>query len=120
MFYSEKKRDISIAGKYDVVVAGAGPAGISAAVLAARGGAKVLIIEYLGDVGGISTSGLMSHFTGNANSKIYREILSRGAMHGEITTVIDPEKLKTVYLEMLAEAGADILLYTFVCEAIVE
>lgn len=126
MVYSEEKRDIPVAGKYDVIVAGAGPSGISAAVSAARCGAKVMIVEYSGSLGGISTSGLMSHFTGSVNSKIYREILSLSAMRNEgsaketITSVIDPEKLKMVYCDMLAEAKADILLYTFMCGAITE
>ena len=126
MFYTEVKRDIPIAGKYDIIVAGSGPSGISAAVSAARKGVKVLMIEYGNSVGGISTSGLMSHFTGNVGSRLYDEILSRSAMRndgeakGVITTMIDPEKLKMVYLDMLEEAGVDILLYTLVCDAIVE
>ena len=83
MVYTEEKRDIPVVGKYDVIVAGSGPSGISAAVAAARGGAKVLIVEYAGSLGGISTSGLMSHFTGSVNSKIYKEILSRSAMRNK-------------------------------------
>ena len=63
MFYTEKERQIEIAGEYDVIVAGSGPSGMAAAVAAARNGAKVLILEALGAVGGIATSGLMSHFT---------------------------------------------------------
>lgn len=45
--------------KYDVVVCGAGPAGFSAAVCAARGGAKTLLTERSGCLGGIWTSGLL-------------------------------------------------------------
>ena len=120
MVYSEGKRDIAVAGSYDVIVAGAGPSGISAAVSAARIGAKVLITEYCGSVGGISTSGLMSHWTGSVNSKLYREILSKNSSDGKVTNVINPEKLKTVYLDMLTEAKIDILLYTFVCGVITE
>ncbi|MCQ2400088.1 MAG: FAD-dependent oxidoreductase [Clostridia bacterium] len=40
---------------------------------------KTLLIESLGRVGGISTSGLMSHFTGNVDSNLYREILTKSA-----------------------------------------
>ena len=47
---------------YDVVVAGAGIAGISAAVKAAREGASVLLIEHYGFVGGMSTAGMVSPF----------------------------------------------------------
>lgn len=48
--------------KYDVIVAGAGIAGISAAVKAAREGVTVLLIEHYGFVGGMSTAGMVSPF----------------------------------------------------------
>ena len=69
--YHEGARDLPIAGEYDVIVAGAGPAGVSAAVMAARMGAKTLLLEYNNCPGGISTSGLMSHWTGTVQSKLY-------------------------------------------------
>ncbi len=109
---------------YDVIVAGAGPSGVAAAVKAAREGARTLLIEYFGAVGGMSTSGMMSHFTGSVNSRIYDEILSRAAEKNRYKQswreVIDPEMLKNTYIEMLAEAGVTILLYTLVTDAIVE
>lgn len=125
MFYTERERQTEIAGKYDVIVCGSGPAGMAAAVAAGRGGAKVLVIEALGSVGGIATSGLMSHFTGTVNSRLYEETLARMAEknvfgRGERRVEIDPEMLKEVYLEMLVEVGADLLLYTFVCGAVTE
>ena len=110
----------------DVLVLGSGPAGFAAAYTAAKNGAKVIIVEQSGDIGGISTSGLMSHWTGSCGSPLYHEILSRsaekneGEHHGVITKYIDPEKLKTVYLEMLFESGVKILLYTFAVDAICE
>lgn len=48
--------------RYDIIVAGAGIAGISAAVKAARLGASVLLIEHYGFVGGMSTAGMVSPF----------------------------------------------------------
>lgn len=122
----EPAREIPVAGEYDVIAAGAGPAGVSAAVTAARNGARVLLIEAGGAPGGISTCGLMSHFTGTVNSSLYREILTRmaekneGEGHGKVVVQIDPEKLKNVYWEMLLEAGVDVRLYTFVCGALTE
>ena len=110
----------------DVLVLGSGPAGFAAAYTAAKNGAKVIIVEQSGDIGGICTSGLMSHWTGNCDSPLYREILHRsankneGEHHGVITKYIDPEKLKTLYLEMLFESGVKILLYTFAVDAICE
>ncbi len=123
-FITEEKKQTPIAGRYDVIVAGSGPSGFSAAVSAARNGAKTLIIESLSSVGGVSTSGLMSHFTGTADSKLYREILNRSHEKDYFDcpdkTKIDPEMLKTTYLEMLKESGVDILLYTLVCDTLVE
>ena len=46
-------------GKYDVAVCGGGIAGVSAAVAAARNGAKVILIEGYGSLGGTVTEGLM-------------------------------------------------------------
>ena len=86
---------------YDVIVAGSGPSGIAAAVMAARGGARTLLVEWQGSVGGISTTGLMSHFTGTCDSRLYREVLDRAAeknYFGQARTVaIDPEMLKITY-----------------------
>lgn len=111
--------------KFDVVVVGSGPAGVAAAIVAARQGAKTLIIESCGRVGGISTSGMMSHFTGRVGNAIYHEILKRAAKKnpfdkGKVTKYIDPELLTLTYLEMLEEAGAEILLYTTFCDVAME
>ncbi len=106
----------------DVLVLGSGPAGFAAAYTAAKNGAKVIIVEQGGDIGGISTSGLMSHWTGSCGSPLYHEILHRSAQKNdykaENITLIDPEKLKTLYLEMLSEVDCNIMLYTFAVDAI--
>lgn len=108
----------------DVLVLGSGPAGFSAAYTAAKNGAKVVLVEQSGDVGGISTSGMMSHWTGRCGSPLYHEILQRSAEKNEgvhkgiITKYIDSEKLKTLYLEMLSEVGVQLMLYTFAEDAL--
>lgn len=108
----------------DVLVLGSGPAGFAAAYTAAKNGAKVILVEQGGDVGGISTSGLMSHWTGSCGSPLYWEILKRsadkneGEHKGVITIFIDPEKLKTLYMEMLNEVHVQLMLYTFGYDAI--
>lgn len=51
----------------DVLVLGSGPAGFAAAYAAAKNGAKVILVEQCGDVGGTSTAGLMSHWTGRCS-----------------------------------------------------
>ncbi len=108
----------------DILVLGSGPSGFAAAYTAARNGAKVVLVEQNGDVGGISTSGLMSHWTGSCGSPLFNEILIRSAQKNEgefankIDNIIDPEKLKTLYLEMLDEVGCRLMLYTFAEDAI--
>ena len=51
---------------YDVIVAGGGPAGIAAAVSAARLGAKTALIERYGILGGMLTSGHVQPILGRA------------------------------------------------------
>ncbi len=108
----------------DVLVLGSGPSGFAAAYTAAKNGAEVILVEQSGDVGGISTSGLMSHWTGSCDSPLFNEILRRsaekneGGLKNKITNIIDPEKLKTLYLEMLDEVGCRVMLYTFAEDAI--
>ena len=110
---------------YDVIVVGSGPAGVSAAISAGRNGAKTLLIESLGRVGGISTSGMMSHFTGRCGNKLYLEILDRAKAKNHYfpeleKKYIDPELLTLTYIEMLEESGVDILLYTTFCDVLME
>lgn len=102
-----------VVAEYDVIVVGGGPAGFAAAVCAAREGAKTCIIEQCGGIGGVATSGLMSHWTGNTQGGFYEEILQRSAEKPELRQTIHPEKLHGVMLEMLLEAGVEVRLYTF-------
>lgn len=102
-----------IVAEYDVIVVGGGPAGFAASVCAAREGAKTCIIEQCGGIGGVATSGLMSHWTGNTQGGFYEEILQRSAEKPELRQTIHPEKLHGVMLEMLLEAGVEVRLYTF-------
>lgn len=117
--------EIVLERSYDVVVAGSGPAGIGAAINAGRNGAKTLIIESMGRVGGVSTAGLMSHFTGTVGNKTYHEVIRRASSKNILQKAsynvnIDPELLTITYLEMLEEAGVDILLYTSVCDVVMD
>ncbi len=55
----EAARDIRVFGETEVLVVGGGPAGIAAAISAARNGAKTILIERYGHLGGMSTGGLV-------------------------------------------------------------
>ncbi|MBO4572815.1 MAG: FAD-dependent oxidoreductase [Clostridia bacterium] len=117
------ERDIAVKNGYDVIVVGSGPAGIAAAVTAGRNGVKTLLVESQGRVGGTATAGFMSHWTGTVGNKIYWEILKRHNLKcgkDEKSIWIDPELLTITYIEMLEEAGVDMLLYTTVCDVVMD
>ena len=78
------KRDIPIDDGYDVCVLGGGPAGTAAAICAARLGARVLLVEATGCLGGLGTSGLVTAFDPMANGE---ERLVCGLM-GEIVDTL--------------------------------
>ncbi len=122
--YHEPARDIPVQTEVDVLVVGGGPAGFAAGLSAARQGAKTLVIEQSGNIGGVATTGLMSHWTGNTQGGVYEEILDRTSDDPEdargLRRTINPEKLKTALLDMLAEAGCAWRLYTFASGAIVK
>lgn len=119
MYYVEPSREIPIIADVDVLVLGGGPAGFSAAVCAARQGAKTMLIEQFGCVGGMATAGLMSHWTGHTKGGFYEEILKR-SHDGKDRQTINPEKLKTVMFDMLSEANVNLRLYTFASAPILE
>jgi len=128
MFYTEPAKELPVYDEVDVLVLGAGPAGVSAAISATRLGAKTLLIEQFGEVGGVATSGSMSDWTGNTQGGIYEEILDRSCdlsnsnREHELSNrkLINTEKLKTALLDMLTEAGVHLLLYTFASSPIME
>ena len=58
--YTLKKQTIALNEEYDVIVCGGGPAGCNAAIAAAREGAKTLLLEASGMLGGMATKGLVN------------------------------------------------------------
>ena len=123
---SQGGSQIPVCREVDVLVIGSGPAGSAAAITAARSGAKTLLVDFMSVPGGISTAGLMSHYTGSVESALYQEVLQRmkendeSPVAGVPKTVIDPTSMTLTWIELLEEAGADLLLYTMACEAVVE
>ena len=57
--FREAARDLPVNSDADVIVCGAGPAGVTAAITAARAGAKVRLFETHGSLGGVWTSSLL-------------------------------------------------------------
>lgn len=61
---NEPARQTEVHGEYDVVVLGGGPAGMAAAVAAARAGRKTLLVERYGFLGGMGTAAGVTNFCG--------------------------------------------------------
>ena len=114
---------IPIADRVDVIVAGGGIAGLSAAVGAGRTGAKTLLIEGQGFIGGIATASLMtlwtipSPFVSGIAREIYEGLYrGKGAVLGK-SVPFHPEAFKVLSLRMLHEASVKLLFYTWVVDA---
>lgn len=103
---------------YDIVVAGGGPAGIGAAIAAARNGAKTLLVEGTNCLGGMLTNGLVGMIrTAGDNAGIVREFWDRlaevdGAEVTDSHAVINPCVGRIVALDMAQGSGVDVLLHT--------
>jgi len=135
MITTNYNQNIHITDKVDVIVLGAGPAGFGAAYSAAKQGMKVMLVEQSGIVGGVATSGLMSHWTGNTKGGLYEKVIKKAysferkvnekIIDNEIIIsraqeamlrpeqIINPETLKIVLLRMLEEVGVILRLYTY-------
>ncbi|PYI52040.1 FAD-dependent oxidoreductase [Paenibacillus flagellatus] len=115
--------------EYDVIVAGGGPGGIAAAVASARLGAKTLLIERYGFLGGAGTAMMVNpwmtywaHFSDGKEiqviSGVLQELVERMEAlgmygHPKQRTAFDPEALKVVAEELCLEAGVRLLYHTF-------
>jgi hypothetical protein len=121
---------------YDVIVVGSGSAGSPAAIAAARGGARTLLIEKLPFLGGNSTAVLDTFYgfytpgerahkvVGGIGDEVVsslRElgpVLERPNTYGAGTGVTYfAEHLKVVWERLAEDAGVDILLHAFVQDA---
>ncbi|WP_197089642.1 FAD-dependent oxidoreductase [Bacillus sp. SA1-12] len=114
--------------EYDVIVAGGGPSGIAAAVAAARNGAKTLLIERYGFLGGAGTAMMVNPWmTYSAGPKqiiygVLQELIdgmSELGMYGhpKQKTAFDPEALKYVAEHLCLDAGVELLYHTFLGDA---
>ena len=115
-----------MAQAYDVIVAGGGPAGVAAAIAAARRGARTLMVEKNPFAGGTWTAGMMNAFLDHTNKQgVIAEIrerldrlgawvLHRGRNAPGFFAV---EPMKVVLDELLEEAGVDVRYQTMLYAA---
>ncbi|MCY9670463.1 FAD-dependent oxidoreductase [Paenibacillus alginolyticus] len=126
---------IPVSHKVDVVVIGGGPAGIAAAISAAANGAKTLLIEQRGFLGGMGTVALVPAFC-PFTDKVKPVIRGLGMRLMERMkqscnddyrkdyensldwVPIDPEVLKRVYDDAAQESGVSLLYHTFVYDVV--
>ncbi len=133
IFIEEEKRAIPVYREPDVLVVGAGPAGIGAAIAAARNGAKVLLLERYGFLGGNLTIAMVNPmFTfhdiqgkqvirGIAGELVNRLVTLKSSQGhlADLTfdnasmTPFDPEGMKYLLFQMMLEAGVELLLHTW-------
>ena len=104
------------AADYDVIVAGGGPAGIGAGYTAAKRGAKTLVLEKSGRLGGMAVSAMVSPFSMATQSPIATAIAKKiGFGHS-----VDFHMADVRAYELLKEAGADVMLHADVLGPVME
>ena len=123
-------------GEYDVIVVGGGTAGVPAAIAAARGGSRTLLVERTGGLGGLMASGMpalgimdrqQNRVVGGIAEEIVNELKAEGMafgnlrcpLHNSITTV-SPWWWRIACSKKCVEAGVEILYSASLLEVTVE
>lgn len=129
-FITEPERKIPVIANVDLLVCGGGFAGVAAALSAARNGAKVMLLEQYGFLGGLVTAALVittPPLNNGINKEIGRRLQEKSVYalcqnSGEETELnaIDPEVIKYEFFVMLRELGIDFLLHTYIVSSIME
>ena len=123
---------------YDVLVVGGGNAGCAAALAAARNGARVLLVERYGFLGGTATASMVGpwmtfhsgddRIVGGIAQEMVERLVARGGSPGHLhdasdyvptITPFDPEIHKALLFEMMGESGVGLLLHAWFLDATV-
>jgi hypothetical protein len=116
--FHEPARDLPLVQDADVIVCGAGPAGVTAAITAARAGARVRLFEWRGCLGGVWTAGLLGYLLDfdkpGFAKELTRRLDERGVRRGTSQKSIcyEPEGMKLLLEDMCVEAGVKFQLHT--------
>ena len=129
----EPSRKIPLVASADVVIVGGGPAGVAAAVSAARQGASVLLLERFGFLGGLWLGGLVlpvlsTHGVGRSGgwdkvvhgfcSDMYARLDEMGMIINPRNPIPDPEAAKYMLDRMMEEHKVQILYHVLACEVV--
>jgi len=136
MSFLDYNRRLRVSESYDVIVAGGGFAGVSAAVASARKGAKTLLIEHYGFLGGTATAGGVCGFwaTIEGLGDVFTEIMENlkklnalGGWRGEDEEYLkyhtpglrfDEEYLKYILQDLVIRNGIDLRLHSRVIDVV--
>jgi hypothetical protein len=126
----EAARKTSVFTEADVVVVGAGPAGVTAAITSAREGANTILVERYGHLGGMATGGLV--LMENPDEGLGKEWMDRLKKVNGVNdlsktkepewkraVMVDPELLKCILNDMALDAGVRLLLHSWSVAAVV-
>jgi hypothetical protein len=129
----ETARQIPVALEADVAVAGGGPAGIAAAIAAARAGARVVLVERYGFLGGLATGGLVLYMDGLTDGdgrrvvggipwEVLENLRQRGGLAEPkpLSLHADSELLKVVAEDKCRAASVRLRLHSWAVGAVVE
>jgi len=110
------RRALPVLGRYDVVVVGGGTSGAPAGIASAKSGVKTLVLEYLHELGGVGTAGLItSYWHGVRNG--YTAYVDKQVNPGKIAW--DPNTKAEWLRQELTRHGADVWFGVLACGALV-
>lgn len=108
--------ELPVLGRWDVVVVGAGTSGAPAALGAARSGARTLAIEYMDELGGVGTAGLISSYWYGFRTGYTAEVDQALGTKESWSQIAKSEWLRS----QLLKVGAEVWFSSFGCGTVME